>query len=77
MFDGPKLFYHKVCLTGVSNVGKTSLFLRMKTGVFPDAPSVSTNGQDTQLLVRNVTGGKVGVSGNNFMKATFRCNALN
>lgn len=65
ILDGPRLLYHKVCLTGVSNVGKTSLFLRMKTGVFPDPQTVSTNGVDTQLLVRNVTEGKVGVSANN------------
>lgn len=62
LLDANPLVYHKVCLAGVPSVGKTSFFLRVKTGKFPDAQTVSTNGVDTFRITRRVNGAKVGVS---------------
>ena len=62
LLDANPLVYHKVCLAGVPSVGKTSFFLRVKTGIFPDAQTVSTNGVDTFRITRRVNGAKVGVS---------------
>lgn len=55
-----RLIYHKVCLTGIAGVGKTSLFLRIKTGEFPDL-SCATTGIDTFNTAINLDGEFVGV----------------
>jgi GTPase SAR1 family protein len=51
--------YRKVCIAGPAGVGKTSLFLRIKTGAFPQ--STPSKNPDTFNITRKVNGQDIGL----------------
>ena len=55
------MVHHKVCIAGEPGVGKTSLFLRMKTGEFHNE-TAHTLRVDTHKFVHTVNGIEVPVS---------------
>ena len=56
-----RLIYHKVCLAGMPDVGKSSFFVTVKTGQFPSEITTS-RGLDVHHEPRKINGEFIGVS---------------
>ncbi len=63
----PNIVFHKVCLVGNSGVGKSTLFMRLKTGRYIDATQATLT-EDTHRYTHIVDDIEVSVSDNNNTK---------